>query len=70
MTTLVLLCSAGLGWAQETRDFDGCLGVKVEGANYYNLVDPRCKTISSQYSSSPGEDARRERAEAAAKKKS
>lgn len=44
----------------EEVNFDGCAAVKVEGANYYNLVDPNCKTASEEFSSSKGEDKRAE----------
>lgn len=65
--TFVAITAALIGtasFASETVNFDGCEAKLVPGTNYYNLVDPRCKTVSEQFSSSPGEDARRERAEA------
>lgn len=66
--TIAALFFATAATAQ-TIDFDGCVGVKVEGTNYYNLVDPRCKTASSEYESSEREndarDALRDAEEAA-----
>lgn len=47
-------------FATEVKNFDGCDAAKVEGANYFNLVDPNCKTASEVFSSSKGEDKRAE----------
>lgn len=30
--------------------FDGCEAYQVEGTNYYNFVNPRCKTNAAIYS--------------------
>ena len=51
---------ATAAFATEVKNFDGCDAFKVEGANYYNFVDPRCKTNQELYSSSKGEDKRAE----------
>lgn len=49
----------------ETVNFDGCAGKLVPGTNYYNLIDPRCKTVSSQYDSTETEERKRAEEEAA-----
>ncbi|MDQ2066711.1 hypothetical protein Q9295_10010 [Xinfangfangia sp. CPCC 101601] len=41
-------------------NFDGCEGKLVEGTNYYNFVEPGCKTYSRIHGSTPGEDKREE----------
>ena len=51
----------------DTVNFDGCEGKLVPGTNYYNLVDPQCKTVSSQYETTGAEETRKAEAEAAAK---
>lgn len=64
LSAIVVVAFASAASA-ETVNFDGCEGKLVPGTNYYNLVDPRCKTESEKFSSSPSEDTRREREEAA-----
>lgn len=59
LSTLFAIFFATTLFASEVT-FDGCKAVKVEGANYYNFIDPTCKTISEQFSSSKGEDKRAE----------
>ena len=64
--TVVTIFAALIGTASiaaETAMIDGCAATKVEGANYFNFDDPRCVTNSAKFSSSKGEDARREREE-------
>lgn len=46
----------------ETVNFDGCEGKLVPGTNYYNLVDPRCKTESSKYETTGAEETRKAKA--------
>lgn len=69
MKRIIAICAFALvataATASETVNFDGCEGRLVAGTNYYNLVDPRCKSVSSQYDSAETETARREAEEAA-----
>lgn len=61
LTAALALALSTFSASAETTIINGCEAFKVEGANYYNLVDPTCKDSISVYSSSRGEDARAER---------
>lgn len=65
MAALALALFASTASAS-TITIDGCEAFQVEGANYYNFTDPTCVTGQALNSSSNGEDARVERAAAAA----
>jgi hypothetical protein len=64
-TLLFTTLFATSAFANEVN-FDGCKGVKVEGTNYYNLVDPRCKTEASKYETTGAEETKKLAAEEAA----
>lgn len=66
LTAALALALSTLSASAETTVIDSCEAFKVEGANYYNFTDPTCVTGQALNSSSSGEDARAERAAAAA----
>lgn len=69
--TFVTIAAALIGsasFASETVNFDGCEGKLVPGTNYYNLVDPRCKTETEKFQSSNAEENKRIREEELAAK--
>jgi hypothetical protein len=72
MRKLALMAAAAIGFAgmsfAETVNFDGCEGKLVPGTNYYNLVDPRCKTETEKFQSTGAEETKRIREEELAAK--
>jgi hypothetical protein len=58
---LIAVLASGVAGAAfaETVNFDGCEGKLVPGTNYYNLIDPRCKTVSSQYETTGAEETKK-----------
>lgn len=54
-----------VSFAADVVNFDGCDAKLVPGTNYYNLVDPRCKTESEKFQSTGAEERKKLAAEAA-----
>lgn len=65
-TTLIFTALFATSAFANEVDFDGCKGVKVEGTNYYKLIDPKCKSNLEIFGTTEAEENKKRAAEEAA----